>query len=95
MEIFADVHLSEIVSTLVYCVIGLGFFMVAYFIIEFIIPMPVRKEIEEDQNVALGVIIGAMIVGLAIIIAAAICSPASTKSNPHFKAPLEVTQPDR
>ena len=35
-------------------------------------PYSVHKEIEEDQNVALGVIIGAMLIGVAIIIAAAI-----------------------
>ena len=35
-------------------------------------PFSVRKEIEEDQNTALGIIIGSMIIGLAIIIGAAI-----------------------
>jgi hypothetical protein len=32
----------------------------------------VRKEIEEDQNTALAVVIGAVIIGIAIVIAAAI-----------------------
>ena len=75
MDIFADIHLSEIISTLVYCVLGLIFFVLAYFAIEKIMPIPVRKEIEEDQNVALGLIIAAVIIGLSIITASAILSP--------------------
>jgi putative membrane protein len=35
-------------------------------------PFSIRKEIEEDQNIALGILIGAIMLGLAIIIAAAI-----------------------
>ena len=32
----------------------------------------IRKEIEEDQNTALGIVIGSIMIGIAIIIAAAI-----------------------
>ena len=35
-------------------------------------PFSVVKEIEEDQNVALAVIVGAVVLGISIIIAAAI-----------------------
>jgi len=31
-----------------------------------------RKEMEEDQNVALGIVLGSLILGISIIIAAAI-----------------------
>ena len=34
--------------------------------------LALRKEIEEDQNTALGVIVGSVIIGLAIVIAASI-----------------------
>jgi uncharacterized membrane protein YjfL (UPF0719 family) len=37
-----------------------------------VIPFSVRKEIEEDQNTALGIIMGSVVIGLAIIIAAAV-----------------------
>ncbi len=33
-----------------------------------------RKEIAEDQNVALGIILGAFVIGLSLIISAAISS---------------------
>jgi uncharacterized membrane protein YjfL (UPF0719 family) len=39
---------------------------------EKVTPFSIRKEIEEDQNIALGIIIGAAFIGLAIILAAAI-----------------------
>jgi putative membrane protein len=35
-------------------------------------PFSLRKEIEEDQNTALAIIIGSVIIGMSIIIAAAI-----------------------
>ena len=37
-----------------------------------LMPFSVRKEIEEDQNTSLGIIIGSFLIGLAMIIAAAI-----------------------
>jgi putative membrane protein len=59
-----------IVSALIFVFIGLIFFAFAYFIMSRIFPM--RKEIEEDQNTALGLVIGSIMIGIAIIIAAAI-----------------------
>jgi putative membrane protein len=64
-------QLQEVlVTTLLFVFIGLVFFAVAYFILSKIYPL--RKEIEEDQNIALGVVIGSIMIGIAIIIAAAI-----------------------
>lgn len=65
-------HLEEIAGTLIYSVIGIAVFLVAFYIIVKIAPFSVRKEIAEDQNVALAVLIGAVIIGLSIIISAAI-----------------------
>ena len=70
--IVADLHWVPILSTLVYSVIGIVVFLVAYFVMEKLTPFSIRKEIEEEQNVALGIIIGACFIALAIIIAAAI-----------------------
>jgi uncharacterized membrane protein YjfL (UPF0719 family) len=92
MEAFADVTLPAVVSTLVYTGIGLVCFIIAYFLIEKLTPFSVRKEIEEDQNVALGLIIGLMMVGLAIIIGSAIMSPSDTRAKAKAIAP--VVTPD-
>jgi uncharacterized membrane protein YjfL (UPF0719 family) len=51
--------------------IGVAFFALAFWLIARFTPFSIRKEIEEDQNVALGIIIGSVILGIAWIIAAA------------------------
>jgi putative membrane protein len=61
-----------LVTTAIFTAFGLIVFGIAYVIILKATPFSVRKEIEEDQNVALAVVIGAIIIGIAIIIAAAI-----------------------
>ena len=63
---------DQIMGTLVYSVIGIAVFAVAFYVIVKIAPFSVRKEIAQDQNVALGILIGAVIIGLSIIISAAI-----------------------
>lgn len=64
-------QLAEIlVTTLIFVVIGLVFFTLAYFILSRI--FDIHHEIEEDHNTALGIIIGAIMIGISIIIAAAI-----------------------
>ncbi len=52
--------------------IGIVFFALAFYLITKVAPFSVRKEIEEDQNTALGIVIGSVILGVAIIVAAAI-----------------------
>jgi len=61
-----------LVTTAIFTAFGLLVFAIAYVIILKSTPFSVRKEIEEDQNVALAVVIGAIIIGISIIIAAAI-----------------------
>jgi putative membrane protein len=87
-NLFSDLHLPQIISTVVYSLIGLLFFLIAYYLIEKLTPFSVRKEIEEDQNIALGLIIGLMMVGLAIIIGAAIASPSDPR--PARRAPIRM-----
>lgn len=66
-------QLAEVlVTTLIFVVIGLIMFGIAYFIFDKITPFSIRKEIEEDQNTALGIVIGAIMIAVSIIIAAAI-----------------------
>ena len=50
---------------------------IGFLLINFFTPFSVKKEIEDDQNVSLGIIIGAVIIGISIIIAAVISSPSS------------------
>ena len=61
-----------LVQSLLFSGVGMAVFVAGFFVIRLILPYDVHKEIETDQNTALAVVIGAFILGLAIIIAAAI-----------------------
>ena len=61
-----------LVTTAIFTAFGLLVFGIAYFIILKATPFSIRKEIEEDHNVALAVVIGAVILGISLIISAAI-----------------------
>jgi putative membrane protein len=67
-----DELLSVIETTVIFVAIGLIVFVIAFFLVVLVAPFSVKKEIEDDQNTSLGIIIGAMILGVSIIIAAAI-----------------------
>lgn len=64
--------LDLLLATLAYTGIGVVVFFIAFLVMVKVIPFSVRKEIEEDQNTALAIIMGAVILGLAIIIAASV-----------------------
>ncbi|HMU33948.1 MAG TPA: DUF350 domain-containing protein [Pyrinomonadaceae bacterium] len=59
-------------GTVVFVILGLIVFAIAFGIVVLVSPFSVKKEIEEDQNVSLAIIIGAIIIGVAMIISAAI-----------------------
>ena len=63
---------NSIVSALLFSAMGLLLFGLAFFVIVKVSPFSIRKEIEEDQNTSLGIIIGAVIIGISLIISAAI-----------------------
>ena len=62
------------ITAILFTTMGLVMFALAFMIIKAVSPFSLRKEIEEDQNIALGILMGAMMLGLSIIIAAAIHS---------------------
>jgi putative membrane protein len=66
-----DLRPLTMLSTVVYSVIGLALFGLAFLLMIKISPFSIRKEIEKDQNVALAIIVGSVFVSLAIIIQAA------------------------
>ena len=67
-----ELDINMLVSTVVYASIGVVLMGLCFKIITMMVPFCVRKEIEEDQNVALAVLVGSMFLGIAIIIAASI-----------------------
>ena len=67
-----DLKPIVILSTIIYAILGLGLFALALFVMEKVTPFSLRKEIEQDQNVALAIIMGSVFIAMAIIIQAAI-----------------------
>lgn len=64
--------LSHLKTAAVFSLLGVVLFGLVFFIIVRITPFSIRKELEEDQNIALGILMGSVMLGLAIIVAAAI-----------------------
>jgi len=67
-------HARPLVDSIVYSIVGTLVLGLSFYVIEKVLPFSMRKEIAEDHNVSLGIILGAFVIGLSIIIAAAISS---------------------
>jgi putative membrane protein len=67
-----NIDLESMLGALIYSLIGIVLFAVAFLVIVKVAPFSIRKEIEEDQNTSLGIIIGAVILGISMIISAAV-----------------------
>jgi len=65
----------DLVLTLIFSLLGLAVAMFGYFVYQWIVPFDLVKELEVDQNTSLGIVVGSIILGLCIIVAAAIASP--------------------
>lgn len=61
-----------LIATIAYTLLGLLVFGGSLWLVTLVAPFSIRKEIEDDQNTALGIMIGAMFIGIALIISAAI-----------------------
>jgi putative membrane protein len=67
MDIVANIR-----AALVFALIGIVVFVGAFVVIDKMTPYDLWKEIVEEKNLALAVLVGAMSIGLCIIIAAAV-----------------------
>lgn len=59
-------------STIIYALLGMVMFGLSFWLCTKLSPFSIRKEIEEDQNTALAILVASMFLGIAIIIAASI-----------------------
>lgn len=63
---------DAIIATAVFTAIGLVVFGIAFWIMNKLSPFSIKKEIEEDHNVALAVIMAGVIIGVSLIISSAV-----------------------
>lgn len=63
---------AVILGSVMYALIGVIIFWLAFVIVDKITPVDLWREIVEKQNRALGMVVAAMCLGISIIVAAAI-----------------------
>lgn len=63
---------KTMISALAFGLLGLVLFALAFALIVKVTPFSLRKEIEEDQNTALAILVASVILGIAMIVSAAI-----------------------
>jgi len=64
--------IRPLLATVIYSLLGILIFGFGFFLMNRLAPFSLKKEIEDDQNTALAIVMGSVILGLAIVIAAAI-----------------------
>jgi uncharacterized membrane protein YjfL (UPF0719 family) len=63
---------AAFLGSILYAVIGVAIFWITFMIIDKVTPYDLWNEIVEKQNVALGLVVAAMSLGICLIVAAAI-----------------------
>jgi putative membrane protein len=85
--------LHGVIDTAIYSFVGIVMMGIGILLFILIAPFSVKKEIEDDQNISLGLMMGAVIIGIAIIIAGVLMSPGSDyakkKGGPGTEAKVE------
>ncbi|HYI96166.1 MAG TPA: DUF350 domain-containing protein [Bryobacteraceae bacterium] len=67
-----DFHPGYVINAIVYSVLGIVIFSLAFVIVDKLTPYDLWKEVCENRNTALAIMVGAMSIGICIIIAAAV-----------------------
>jgi putative membrane protein len=66
------VPIANVISALVFTFLGILVFVVAFIVMDKVTPYHLWKEIVQEHNIALAILVGAMSIGICIIIASAI-----------------------
>jgi putative membrane protein len=62
----------SLLSTLAFSLVGVFVFGIAFLLMDKLAPFSLRKEIEEDENKALAMIMSSVVLGIALIIMGAL-----------------------
>ena len=61
-----------LVDASIFGIVGIVLLIIGYYLWELITPYNVRKELQENKNVAVAIVVAAFILGMAIVIAASL-----------------------
>ena len=67
-----QIKFGSLISSLIYSFLGVFIFWICFLVIDRLTPYHLWKEIIEEKNTALGVLVGGIAIGICIIVAAAI-----------------------
>ena len=70
----SDLSVSAILSTVVYGLIGIVLCVAGYFAFDKIAGLSLKHELVEDQNVAIGIMLAGVFIGIALVVAAVMLS---------------------
>lgn len=63
---------GHLLAAIVFSLVGIAVLGLCFWLMQKFSPFPIVKEIEQDQNTAVAIVMGAVIIGISMIIAAAI-----------------------
>ncbi len=66
------VNPQYLLNSIIYSILGIVVFWLSFVIIDKITPYDLWKEIVEKQNLSLAIVVGAMCLGIALIVAASV-----------------------
>lgn len=84
--------LHGVIDTVIYSALGIVLMGLGFLLINFFSPFSVKKEIEDDQNISLGIIIGSVFIGIAIIVGSVISSPGTPSNTGDPKVEKKIEQ---
>jgi len=64
--------LEGIIAVAVYTLVGLLLFGISYLVINRVLPFSLQKELVEEHNTAIAIVMAALIIAIAMIVVAAI-----------------------
>jgi uncharacterized membrane protein YjfL (UPF0719 family) len=72
MTMLPELHWAPVLAALFYAVMGLIVFAVSFVVVDRLTPYQLWKEIIDEHNTALAIIVGAVAIGISIIVSSAI-----------------------
>ena len=64
--------MANLLNALVFALLGIVIFAFSFWVIDKMTPYHLWREVVEDKNIALAILVGAVALGMCIIIAAAV-----------------------
>jgi uncharacterized membrane protein YjfL (UPF0719 family) len=72
METILETLQKGTIETVVYALLGIIFCVIGFKVVDFLMPGNLAKQITDEKNLPVAIVAAAMIIGICIIVAAAI-----------------------